>query len=107
MREKVDPVRMTYTATVEVATKHRLDVDEPTSVLADYGPSVGTSSRGWLEIRISVPADNLAQACKTAVAVASAATGAPAIACEVMTESESKDREGIVPEQRAMSAALR
>jgi len=90
-------VRTTYNAAVEVSTKHGLDVEQMTSALAKYHPTVGTSSRGWLVVQISLPATNLAQACATALAVASAATGAEAIACEVMTERESDERAGFVP----------
>ena len=97
-------MRTTYTAAVEVATKHRLDVDELVSALADYQADLGISPRGWLEVRLTLPASTLAQACAKALSVASAATGAEAIACEVMTVSESEEREGYIPEQRAPSA---
>src|SRR4051794_36700795 len=76
-------VRTTYNAAVEVATKTPLDVEQ-VSELSDYRPQVGTSPRGWLEVRLSLTATSLAHACATALAVASAATGAEAIACEVM-----------------------
>lgn len=97
-------MRTTYTAAVEVATKHALEVEQLTLALADYRPAVGTSPRGWLELRISVPATSLAQACITALAVAAAATGAEAIACEVMTERESEQRDWFVPEPRRRPA---
>jgi len=89
---------------VEVATRKPLDVAQ-VSELSDYQPVVGTSPRGWLEVRISVTSTSLAQACTTALAVASAATGAEAIACEVMTERESSDRRGFLPGQRTAPAA--
>ena len=92
-------MRTTYNAAVEVATKTPLDVEQVPE-LSDYGPHVGTSPRGWLEVRLSLTATSLAHACATALAVASAATGAEAIACEVMTSQESEDREGFVPGQR-------
>jgi hypothetical protein len=92
-------VRVTYNAAVEVATKQPLDVDQ-VSALREYQPQVGTSPRGWLEVRISLSSTSLANACATALAVATAATGAEAIACEVMTERESDDREGLVPRPR-------
>ena len=93
-------MRSTYTAAVEVATKHQLDVDELIAALSQYEPAVGTSPRGWLEVRLSLAATNLASACATALSVASAATGAEAIACEVMTERESDERKRFVPLQR-------
>ena len=97
-------MRTTYNAAVEVATTKQLDVDQ-VSELSDYQPRVGTSPRGWLEVRLSVTSTSLAHACATALAVASAATGAEAIACEVMTERESDDREGFVPGQRTSPLA--
>jgi hypothetical protein len=97
-------VRVTYTAAVEVATRQPLDVDQ-LSALSEYQPQLGTSQRGWLEVRISLTSSSLANACATALAVASAATGAEAIACEVMTERESADRGGFVPGQRTVPLA--
>jgi hypothetical protein len=97
-------VRITYNAAVEVATTKPLDVDQ-VSELSHYHPEVGTSPRGWLEVRISLTSTSLANACATALAVASAATGAEAIACEVMTERESHHRAGFMPGQRTAPAA--
>ena len=97
-------MRITYNAAVEVATKQPLDVAQ-VSALSDYHPQVGTSPRGWLEVRISLTATSLANACATALAVATAASGAEAIACEVMTERESADRGGFVPGQRTVPLA--
>jgi hypothetical protein len=88
---------------VEVATRRPLEVEQ-VSELSDYHPQVGTSPRGWLEVRLSVTATSLAHACATALAVASAATGAEAIACEVMTSQESDDRRGFLPGQRTARA---
>jgi len=84
---------------VEVATRRPLEVEEVFE-LSDYSPRVGTSPRGWLEVRLSLTSTSLAHACATALAVASAATGAEAIACEVMTSQESEDRRGFLPGQR-------
>jgi hypothetical protein len=97
-------VRVTYHAAVEVASKKPLDVAQ-VSELSEYQPEVGTSPRGWLEVRISVTSTSLANACATALAVASAATGAEAIACEVMTERESIERRGLLPVERHAPAA--
>jgi hypothetical protein len=97
-------VRTTYNAAVEVATTTPLNVEQ-VSELSDYRPQVGTSSRGWLEVRLSLTSTSLAHACATALAVAAAATGAEAIACEVMTSQESEDRKGFLPGQRTARAA--
>ena len=84
-----------YNAAVEV-DGHDGDADELMNALAAYHPAVGVSPRGWLEARISLPAESLAQACTTATAVVEAVAGAAAIACEVMLESEFEIREGFV-----------
>ena len=100
-------MRTTYTAAVEVAAKHALEVVHLTSAFSQYSPKIGTSPRGWLELRISLQATSLAQACSRALAVASAATGAEAIACEVMTENESAKREEVVPQRRTSTAPVK
>lgn len=92
-RERNDHETMeTYHATVDVARKaDTVDedtVDEVMKLLVEFGPSMSSSLRGWASASISLPAETLAQACATAVAVVSAAYGAPAIATEVMTEKE-------------------
>ena len=65
--------------------------------LATYHPAVGISPRGYLDAQITVPAESLAQAITTAVAVVEAAAGVPALRAEVMTEAEFDAREGYVP----------
>jgi hypothetical protein len=87
-------MRMMYVATVEVATKHQVDVDEAMRMLADYRPTLGTSSRGWVKVQMVFPATGLAHACTKAAAIARAATGAEALACQVMTEGEYQGRHG-------------
>jgi hypothetical protein len=85
-------MRTIYNATVQVDTKHHLDVDHLMTALADYKPVLETSPQGWYEIHLSVSATNLTHACHTAISVATAATGAAAIACEIMTAEESDQR---------------
>lgn len=96
-----------YNAAVEVATKNVDEdhIDELMGTLATYHVAVGQSARGWLEARISLPAESLAQACATAAAVVETATGSAAIACEVMTEDEFAAREGFTIEPDLVSAA--
>jgi DNA gyrase inhibitor GyrI len=94
-------MRTMYVAAVEVATRQQVDLDEAMKTLVDYRPALGTSPRGWVEVQISFPATGLAHACTTAAAIARAATGAEAIACQVMTEREYEARHGI--EQGAVS----
>ena len=90
-------MRTMYVAAVEVATTHQVDLGEVLRTLGDYHPVLGTSPRGWVEIQISFPATGLAHACTTAAAIARAATGADAVACQVMTEREYEARHGLVP----------
>lgn len=87
-------MRMTYIAAVEVATTGQLDTAEAMKTLADYQPVLGTSPRGWVEVQLSFSATGLAHACTTAAAIARAATGAEALACQVMTEGEYEARHG-------------
>ena len=84
-----------YVAAVEVATRHQVDLDEAMKTLSDYRPVLSTSSRGWVEVQINFPATGLAHACTTAAAIARAATGAEAIACQVMTAREHEARNGL------------
>lgn len=93
-----------YNAAVEV-TAHDGDTDQLMDALAAYHPAVGVSPRGWLEARISLPAESLAQACATATIVVEAAMGAAAIACEVMLEEEFDTREGFTTVPDLMSPA--
>ncbi len=88
-------MRTMYVATVEVATRHQVDLDEAMKTLSDYRPALAVSPRGWVEVQICFPATGLAHACTTAAAIARAATGAEAIACQVLTEREYEARNGL------------
>ena len=95
-----------FNAAIEVDTKD-LDeerVDELMGALAAYHPAVSASPRGWLEVRISLPAENLVQACVTACSVVETFAGAAAIAAEVMTEDEFNAREGFTSEPEVIGA---
>ncbi len=95
-----------YNATVEVAVKNATAeqyADDLMGALATYSVAVGTSARGWLEVRLSVPAESLLQATTTALSVVETAAGAGAIACEVMTEDEFAAREGFTTEPDIVS----
>ncbi len=96
-----------YNATVEVALR-KIDndgIDLVMKRLAQHHPGLGASPRGWLDATISLPAESLAQATVTAVAVISSAYGAAAIACEVMTETERDARDTFVPLPELISVA--
>jgi hypothetical protein len=88
-------MRMMYVAAVEVETTRQVDFDEAMEKLADYRPAlVSTSPRGWVEVQISFSATGLAHACTKAAAIARVATGAEAVACQVMTKQEYEARHG-------------
>ncbi|PWC05425.1 helix-turn-helix domain-containing protein [Agromyces badenianii] len=88
-----------YSAHIEVNSKKLTPdmVDELMQALAAFHPSVGQSPRGYVGAQITLPAENLLQATTTAVAVVERATGATAIAAEVMTEAEFDARQGFIP----------
>ncbi|MCW2763115.1 MAG: hypothetical protein JWR85_3316 [Marmoricola sp.] len=94
-------MRLMYVAAVEVETRREVDLDEIMRTLGDYGPTLGVSTRGWVEVQIRFTATGLAHACTKAAALARAATGAEAIACEVMTQQEHIARHGPSPEAAA------
>lgn len=86
-----------YNARIETTRRGRLtaaDVDQLMDALAAYHPSISTSPHGYLTAHISVPAENIAQAATTALAVVSQATGADAITLELLTEIEFDQRQG-------------
>jgi hypothetical protein len=90
-------MRTMYVAVVEVAARHQIDLEEAMNLLSEYRPSIDTSPRGWVQVKMSFMATGLAHACTKAAAVARAATGAEAIACQVMTEHEHVARRGLEP----------
>ncbi len=92
-----------YNATVQVDKRpdpHDIDPDAYDDVidrLPGHSAAIGIAPRGWLEVVITLPADNLAQAANTAVALIAAATGAEAISVEVMPTEEYDKRLGFEP----------
>ncbi len=97
-----------YSAHVEVDHRGDVDIDQVMDQLEPYHPAVGTSPRGYPDAQISLPAETLAQACTTAIAVVSAAYGgAAAVACEILTEAEFDARQGweTVPDLVSVSEA--
>lgn len=97
-----------YSAHVEVDRRGDFDVDQVMDQLENYHAAIGTSPRGYADAQISLPAESLAQACTTAIAVVSAAFGgAPAVAVEILTEAEFDARQGweTVPELLSVTEA--
>jgi hypothetical protein len=89
-----------YVAVVLLDTLDPVDADVVKALLGEYDPVLATSPSGWPEVRINLPANHLAQACKSALAVVAAATGARAIGCEVMTASEFDERRALSVTER-------
>lgn len=86
-------MRTMYVAMVEVASRQQVGVEEAMmKTLVDYSPTLATSARGWVEVQMTFHATGLAHACTKAAAIARAATGAEALACQVMTEREYQER---------------
>lgn len=85
-----------YSIHVEVNRRdHTLeDASNLLVALSDYSTAVGTSPFGWLDVQLTVPADSLAQATRTAIALVSEATGVEAIRVEAMTEEQFDIRQG-------------
>lgn len=93
-----------YNAQVEVELRDTAAPEQAIDALAEHHPATWQSDRGWCGATISLPAESLAQATSAAVALVSAAYGgAPAIACEVMTEDERDAREGWAPTPELLS----
>lgn len=85
-----------YTAEVEVAQRGDPtpdQVDEWMDALAGYAPAINVTPHGYRSARITFPADSIAQAATTALAVVTATLGEP-IRLELMTEAEADLREG-------------
>lgn len=102
-----------FTRTEHAVKQHDLHdaadlVDKLTTDLADYQPSVGFSDRGWLSIRLTLPAVSADAAARAAALTARDAAHRAGIvdgleeilALEVYTEPEFEAREGFTPEER-------
>lgn len=86
-----------YTAEVEVTTRGNPtpeEVDRAMEALAGYAPSISVSPHGYRAARITFPADTIAQASSTALAVVATALGGDIVRLELMTEEEADRREG-------------
>lgn len=86
-----------YTAEVEVSRRGNPtpdEVDQAMDTLAGYAPSISVTPRGYRAARITFPADTIAQAATTALAVTTAAIGGDVVRLELMTEEEADAREG-------------
>ena len=85
-----------YNARVELDT--RADIDTLIlDALAPYHPATSRSPQGRVEVTITVPAADFAQAAQTTVAVFARALDAPILAIEIMPTDEFDRRIGLAP----------
>lgn len=94
-----------YNALIEIDERN-FTADRAVAVmerLMAYHCAPGTSRRGRLELRISLPAENLEQATMTAIAVSEHATGRKVIRLDIMPESEFEVMQGYQPIPELMS----
>lgn len=72
-------------------------IDDLLDRLARYHPTLTSGHRGRLVVMVSLPAEHVAQAVTTAVAVVEAAAGAATVAVEAMASDEFDARQGWTP----------
>lgn len=86
-----------YNATVEVDTRDFDEdlVDRVIDGLVGYSPAVSTAETGRMQVIVSLPATDLPQAARTAVAMVESAAGRRAVAVEVMPTAEFDRRNGL------------
>ncbi|MBB2925493.1 helix-turn-helix domain-containing protein [Cellulomonas cellasea] len=85
-----------FRARLELATRDA--PHEP--ALAALGTALvttGHTALGWVELHLTLTADDLGTAATDAVARATAATGLPVLAVEVLPRAEADARAGIIP----------
>lgn len=85
-----------YNAQIEFRTRKDID-DLLIDRLTDYHPATGRSPRGWVEVTVTLPAENLRQAMNTALAVAEGTHVAPVLGIEVLPTAEFDARNGLAP----------
>lgn len=76
-----------YNARFEYRTREPVD-DHLLTELAPYHPATSRSSRGWVEVTITLPAEALHQAALTTLAIANAALAAEVLVLEVLPTAE-------------------
>jgi len=76
-----------FNARIEYATRRVID-DELIEALAGYHPATGRTDTGWVEVCITLPADDLTQAIIRALAVGGHAHTAPLLGLEVIPTAE-------------------
>lgn len=68
-----------------------------TAVLAEYQSEIAAAGAGRVVVTLTLPAQSLAQACTTALAVVQLAAGRPGVSVEVMAEDDAEARAGVPP----------
>jgi hypothetical protein len=87
----------------ETITEDRADA--LMDALADYAVSVGSAPHNRISVTLTLPASNLMQAVRTAIAVAEAASSANVIGLEVLPTEEFDARSGLEPIPALVSVA--
>src|SRR6476620_11904273 len=93
-----------YTARIELETRDDLP-GESLAALDGYRPVVARSALGWVEVTITLPADDLRQAVTTALAVTECAMAQSVLALEVMPDAQFQRRRGTEPVPDLVSVA--
>lgn len=86
-----------YNALIELDDRTTLTdtrIDQLMESISDYHGIVSQHPRGWITLRVTVPAETIPQAARTATLLAEDATHATAIRCDVMLEEEFDHRNG-------------
>jgi excisionase family DNA binding protein len=101
-----------YNALIEVNERTPLTdsrIDALMDAISDYHGTVSQHPRGWVTLRITLPAENLTQATRTAITLAEHTTQASALRCDTMLEEEFDLRNGFdaAPELITVSEAAR
>lgn len=79
-----------YTAQIELETSDTSGdaLDELMSAFAPWHPAIGLSETGWIEIAITLPADDIRQAGATATALVASATDIPVRSFTISTSED-------------------
>ena len=84
--------RYNLSAAIDIGPNDRC-VDDLMATLRDYSPAIAPHQRGWTEVIITLPADSLAQATSTGLAILYRVK-VPIVSIEVMTTAEFDARVG-------------
>ena len=93
-----------YSVRVEYRTRDNVD-EQLLDALAAYHPATGRGLRGWVEVYLTVPAEDFVQLAHTTIALTGKALGAPVLAIEFMPQDEFDARLGLEPIPELLSVS--